>query len=152
MRLWVFLGLLVGIGNLTVHAQSYTPDMMTIEEFQKEALAVKEEVWVVDFWASWCGPCIHAIPHMKQLNQKYAERPVRFISISWDKNELQWIHALDQFQMPWEHIRVPASRSAWFDEAFPHKDIPTAFVIDPEGKVKRISNVYKLDKAIYKAL
>ena len=51
-KIWVLLLLTclsVGIGQ----AQSYRPDMMSIEEFKNEALKVKEEVWVVDFWASW---------------------------------------------------------------------------------------------------
>ena len=136
-----------------IHAQGYSPDFsITLEDFEKESLAPKEEVWVVDFWASWCRPCIRAIPHLKDLHEKYENREVRFMSISWDRNQLNWAHALDQFKMPWNHIIVPKGEEFWLEENFPHKGIPTAFVINRDGKVKKVSDVSKLDKAIYKAL
>ena len=134
-------------------AQNYQPEIsMDLEAFQKQALGPKEDVWVVDFWATWCRPCIQAIPHMKQLHQKYQDRGVRFVSVSWDRNEAQWLSGLEHFKMPWQHLIVPKGQEAWLDEAFPHKGIPTAFVIDRDGRIKKVSDVYKLDKVIYKAL
>lgn len=138
-------------GNLP--AQGYVPDFsLGLEEFEKEALAPKEEVWVVDFWASWCRPCIQSIPEMKALHKKYKDRGVKFISVSWDRNQMQWQHALDQFKMPWNHFNVPKGKEYWLEENFPHKGIPTVFVIDKNGKAKKAKGVSKLDKAIYKAL
>lgn len=138
-------------GNLS--AQVYTPDFsIDIEEFEKRALAPKEEIWVVDFWASWCRPCIESIPEMKSLHNKYKDRGVRFISVSWDRNKVKWQYALDQFKMPWNHFIVPKGQEYWLERRFPHKGIPTVFVIDKDGKPKKVNGVYKLDKAIYRAL
>lgn len=89
---------------------------------------------------------------MKKLQSKYAERGVRFISVSWDRNEVKWMNALDHFKMPWQHLIVPKGQETWLENEFPHKGIPTAFVINRDGKVKKVNDVYKLDKAIYKAL
>ena len=136
-----------------LRAQSYVPDLsMNLEGFEKEALAPKEEVWVVDFWASWCRPCIESIPEMKSLHQKYIDRGVRFISISWDKKQVKWQYALEQFKMPWNHMIVPRGQEFWLERNFPHRGIPTVFVIDRDGKAKKVNGVSKLDKAIYKAL
>lgn len=136
-----------------VHAQGYEPDLsMDLEGFEKEVLMQKEDVWVVDFWASWCRPCIQAIPHMKKLHAKYQGKGVKFISVSWDRNEAKWMNALGHYKMPWQHLVVPKGSEAWLEEQFPHKGIPTAFVIDRDGKVKKVKDVYRLDKAIYKAL
>jgi thiol-disulfide isomerase/thioredoxin len=43
---------------------------------------------VLDFWATWCGPCIKAIPHLNQLVDEFAGRPVRFISVTYEKEEV----------------------------------------------------------------
>lgn len=53
--------------------------------------------------------------------------------------------------MPWKHFIVPRGQEDWLERNFPHKGIPTAFVIDREGKVKKVNDVYKLEKAISKA-
>lgn len=125
---------------------------MTLDQFEQQALKPKQEVWVVDFWASWCGPCIQSIPHLKQLHQQYAQQNVRFISISWDEAEVKWKQALDRFQMPWQHLRVTRAQAAFMDAHFPHRTIPTAFVIRADGKVKRANGVDLLEPAIEKAL
>ena len=136
----------------TAKAQEYSPDLITLDQFEETALVPKEEVWVIDFWATWCGPCVHEIPRMKQLHKKYEDRGVKFVSISWDRNEPQWLNGLEHFKMPWTHLRAKKSEAAWLDEYFPHNSIPTVFIIDRDGGVKKVKNVGKLDKAIYKAL
>lgn len=131
----------------------YAPDFsMTMATFQEKALQPKEEVWVLDFWATWCGPCIVAVPHMKELQKKFADKSVRFISLSWDQSEVKWRAGLQRLQMPWQHLWITPDLIPWFDKYFPHKGIPTAFVIRPTGKFKRVNDVYLLEKAIQKAL
>ncbi len=125
---------------------------MTQANFESEALKPKSEIWVVDFWASWCGPCIESIPHIKQLHKRYASQNVRFISLSWDESEIKWRSALDRFQMPWQHLRITKSQAAYFDEHFPHKGIPAAFVIRTDGKVKKVKGVGMLESTIQKAI
>ncbi|MBP6721980.1 MAG: TlpA family protein disulfide reductase [Bacteroidia bacterium] len=125
---------------------------MTQAMFEKEALQPKDEIWVIDFWASWCGPCIESIPHLKQIQRRYSDKKVRFISISWDESEVKWRSALDRFQMPWQHIRITKAQSAYFDAHFPHKAIPAAFVIRMDGKVKKANGVGMLEPTIQKAI
>ncbi len=152
-NIFLIIGCSLFIFSGILSAQAYTPDLsIDIERFEKEAFAPKEEVWVVDFWASWCRPCIQSIPEMKSLHEKYAARGVRFISVSWDRNQLQWQNALDHYKMPWNHFVVPKGQEYWLEKNFPHKGIPTVFVINQDGKAKKVKGVYNLDKAIYKAL
>lgn len=151
-----FIGILLLLmlfGYKTTTAQAYAPDLsVPLKDFQEKALQPKEDVWVIDFWATWCGPCIMAIPHMKETQARYAAKGVRFFSVSWDRNEQQWMAGLMRFEMPWNHLIVPKGEEAWLEKNFPHKGIPTAFVISAEGKVKKVKDVYMLDKAIEKAL
>lgn len=156
LRKRVFLAFLLSLmlfGYNPASAQAYAPDMsISLQDFQSKALKPKEEVWVVDFWATWCGPCIMAIPHMKETHAKYASKGVRFVSVSWDRNEQQWMAGLMRFEMPWNHLIVPKGQEGWLEKNFPHKGIPTAFVVSRSGKAKKVNDVYSLDKAIDKAL
>lgn len=151
----ISLGLLLGpIQRSNLFAQNaYEPDLsMSLQEFEGQVLEEKEEIWVVDFWASWCGPCIRAVPHMKELQASYVDKGVRFVSISWDKNPNKWRSAMMRLQMPWQHIVVPKGKESFLDENFPHRGIPTAFVIRRDGKIKKVTDVYDLEKAIKKSL
>jgi thiol-disulfide isomerase/thioredoxin len=148
-----FLGLLT-FNHLS--AQEWKPDLsITLEDFQSRALQPKEEVWVVDFWASWCRPCIASIPHLKELNEKYAGKNVRFLSLSWDEDPMDWARTVAHFKMPWNMLLIDQTRPevvGWMEENFPHEGIPTAFVISPDGKLKKVNDVYDLEKFINKAL
>lgn len=56
---------------------------------------------VVEFWATWCGPCIEHIPHINKLQAKHAEDGVRFIGISTDDDFDKMHMAIDQFKPAW---------------------------------------------------
>lgn len=149
--------LLTGIALFMLQTQSgYSqagPDFsLSQADFEAQALKSKDEVWVVDFWASWCRPCIEAIPHVRDLQQRYSAQGVRFVSVSWDESDAKWREALARFQMPWQHIRITKANSRFFDLHFPHRTIPTAFVIRRDGKVRRANGVGMLEPTLQKAL
>ncbi|HHG83135.1 MAG TPA: TlpA family protein disulfide reductase [Bacteroidetes bacterium] len=148
----LILLILSSFGN-TFAQSAYQPDLsLKLETFEKQVLSEKDEVWVLDFWASWCRPCIEAMPHMKELYHKYQGKKVRFIGISWDKNPNKWMFALNRLQIEWQQIIVPKGSEDFLNKNFPHRGIPTAFVISRNGKVKRVNDVYALEKIIDKAL
>jgi thiol-disulfide isomerase/thioredoxin len=151
----VTLFLISGLWVQTLLAQEWQPDLsISMEDFQKQALKPKKEVWVIDFWASWCRPCIASIPHLKELNEKYTGKEVRFLSLSWDEDRMDWARTVAHFKLSWNMLLVDGGNAAmvsWLETKFPHKGIPTAFVISPSGKVKRVNDVYLLEKAIEKA-
>lgn len=127
---------------------------MSLDHFREIALAEKDSVWVVDFWASWCRPCIMSIPHLKEVHADMQDKPVKFISVSWDEDPRAWNHAVTRTGMTWDQILVPDVRAdhPFLDKHFPHTGIPAVFVISPKGKVKKVRDVYGLEKAIGKAL
>lgn len=138
-----------------VKAQGFAPDLtMDMAQFEDKVLDSKDEVWVVDFWASWCRPCIMSIPHLKEVASQYAGKPVRFISISWDETERQWMNAQNHLKMPWNQILIPDIKEEhpFLDKNFNHSAIPAIFVVDRTGKVKKVADTYKVEKAIEKAL
>jgi thiol-disulfide isomerase/thioredoxin len=98
-----------------------------------EALAGK--VVLIDFWATWCGPCKQALPHLKEIAKEFEGQPLVVISISLDADEATWKSFVAQNGMVWTQYR-----DGGFDgpiaSAFAVKAIPTTFTIDADGFVQ----------------
>jgi thiol-disulfide isomerase/thioredoxin len=134
-------------------ASAYVPDVsLSPEEFQARVLQPKSEIWVLDFWASWCGPCIEAAPYVREVQQRFVDKGVRFISLSWDDSLERWMAAMQRLKMPWQQLIVTQELKAFVDLKFPHKGIPAAFVIRTDGKVKRVAGIGMLESTIQKAV
>jgi thiol-disulfide isomerase/thioredoxin len=87
---------------------------------------------LIDFWASWCGPCRGEIPHVKKAWEKVKHYPVKFASVSIDDSEAAWRKAAVEIDVPWtnvlgdrKEIRAKYGVSA----------IPRIIVLDPEGRL-----------------
>ena len=89
---------------------------------------------LIDFWASWCGPCISSFDFMKQLHATYKDRGLRIIGVSGDKNRDAWLNALDKHQLPWTALRSPSRKSDALD-LYGVTGIPAVILIAPDGKI-----------------
>ena len=89
---------------------------------------------LLDFWASWCGPCIASFPLMRQMHETYKDRGLRIIGISCDKDRTAWLNALDKHQLPWEALRSPSSKGN-ANDLYGAETIPTIILISPDGKI-----------------
>ena len=106
---------------------------------------------IVDFWASWCGPCIKSHKTvLKPLYEKYSSEEITIIGISNDKKKEAWENAISKYGMPWHNI--------WDDDqslvkSFGVPALPTYFIIDNQGKVLA-SNVFsgELEKTVKRLL
>ncbi len=89
---------------------------------------------LIDFWASWCGPCIASFPFMKQLYAAYKDRNLTILGVSCDKDRNAWLKALDKNQLPWTALRCPADKANALD-LYGISFIPSIVVISPDGIV-----------------
>ncbi|WP_263413814.1 TlpA family protein disulfide reductase [Terriglobus aquaticus] len=87
-------------------------------------------VVLVDFWATWCGPCNQELPHMQKLAKKYENDPFEVISISWDSDETKWKDFIAAHNMTWNQYRDTAHT---LSTAFHVDAIPHYFTIDSDG-------------------
>src|ERR1700754_2839549 len=65
---------------------------------------------MVVFWASWCGPCRREIPSLKKIASACKNDNLRFVSVSIDKQKTEWIKAVDEENMPWQQLIIPAKQ------------------------------------------
>ena len=89
---------------------------------------------LIDFWASWCGPCIGSFPFMKEIYATYKDRGLVFLGVSCDKNRDAWLKALEKHQLPWTALRSPA-RKGDACNLYGITGIPAVILIAPDGKV-----------------
>ena len=89
---------------------------------------------LIDFWASWCGPCIASFPFMKQLYATYKDRGIVFLGVSCDKDRTAWLNALDKHQLPWTALLSPARKGDALS-LYGVSGIPTVILIAPDGKI-----------------
>ena len=66
----------------------------------------KGQVVLLDFWASWCVPCINDLPYLRQVKEKTADWPVVFLNISLDADEAAWREAIDKHEIKGVHVRA----------------------------------------------
>lgn len=90
------------------------------------------KVVLLDFWATWCGPCREALPHIKKISQKFQGQPFVVLSISLDDDEGQWKQFITKNEMTWLQYRDggftgPVAR------LFNIHAIPQTFTIDADG-------------------
>lgn len=93
---------------------------------------------LLDFWASWCGPCIAAFPMMKQLHKSYANRGLRIIGISLDEEGVSWRKAVEKHYLPWVQLRetiASKSNKSAASNLYGIVGVPTLVLIDPNGKI-----------------
>ena len=96
----------------------------------------KGKVLVLDFWASWCGPCRAEIPNLKKIYADYKDKGVEFLSVSIDAKKDAWTKAMNEEKMPWNQGWV-ADGGAHVMDLYQFGGIPFILVIDKEGNIYR---------------
>ena len=103
----------------------------------------KYDCLLLDFWASWCGPCRAAEPKLKQLLKEYGDKGFGIVAISLDKNKEPWLTLLGKDERPWTDLCI--SNPEDYDEIcelYNIRSIPFGILIDKTGKI--ISVVHPL--------
>jgi peroxiredoxin len=95
----------------------------------------KGKIVLVDFWASWCGPCIKEMPHIVELYNKYKDKNFEIVGISMDDNQQSWIKSIERFNITWPQM---SDLKGWKSSAaalYGVDSIPFTLLLDGEGKV-----------------
>lgn len=87
-------------------------------------------VVLIDFWATWCGPCMEELPQIKQIAKDFAGQPLVIFSVSWDEDQQKWKRFVAKNQMTWPQYRDTGHR---IGNLFEVKALPGYFTIDSDG-------------------
>ena len=110
------------------------------------------KVVVIDFWATWCGPCVAELPHMKKLYAKYKDKGVEFVGISLDKDRKRLEDFVKKQGMAWIQT---FSGKGWQDptaQACEIRSIPSIWVVGKDGNIISSNARRNLEQVIEKAL
>jgi thiol-disulfide isomerase/thioredoxin len=114
-------------------------------------------VVVIEFWATWCGPCVAEIPRMKEIYAKYHEKGVEFVGISLDRpadqgGRMSLLKFIKENGVAWPHYYQGNDWDSEFSCACGVTSIPAIFVLDARGKVRSTDARGDLEKVIVKLL
>lgn len=92
---------------------------------------------LIDFWASWCGPCREENPNLVKTYQEFKDKGFEIFGVSLDTpgDHLKWINAIKNDQLTWPQV---SDLRGWENEAakiYGIRSIPASFLVDPSGKI-----------------
>ena len=90
---------------------------------------------LVDFWASWCGPCRQEMPNVKANYEKYKEKGFEVVGISFDNNKDAWAKSVKDLDITWPQISDLKGWQCAASDIFNIKSIPATILYGPDGKV-----------------
>lgn len=136
---------------------------------------LKGKVVLLDFWASWCGPCRRANPHVVEVYHKYKDKGFTVFSVSLDgldertkqrlgnnpdviqtnldRSKQRWLDAIEKDGLAWKyHVSELAKWDTQAARAYGVTGIPRTYLIDRDGKIAAINPRYNLEETLVKVL
>jgi thiol-disulfide isomerase/thioredoxin len=102
--------------------------------------SLRGQVVLIDFWASWCGPCRRESPNVVANYHKYKDKGFTIVSISADKDKASWLNAVQQDGYVWKSHILSADQGYKAQRDFQVQGYPTMFLIDEKGNLIETGN------------
>ena len=90
---------------------------------------------LVDFWASWCGPCLDEMPNVKAAYERFHAKGFDVVGLSFDANADAWKAAINRFAMPWANLSDLKGWESAAAKKYKIHSIPDNILIGPDGRI-----------------
>ena len=128
----------------------FAPDF-TLDDLQGQSVSLsdfKEQAVFLDFWASWCGPCIEALPYLEEIKQRTRDQKVVFLNISLDSAD-EWHPAVDEHGLTGVHVHAPGGWQSAVAQLYQIRSIPTYLLVGPDGLLAgRVDGVFDVEGVV----
>lgn len=106
--------------------------VLTQQNFEQEVLHSDKTV-LVDFWASWCGPCCAELPNVKAVWEKYHDKGLEVVGVSFDGDAEAWKGAIDKYGIKWLNMSDLKGWDCEASKVYGIRSIPFTLLIGQDG-------------------
>lgn len=129
------------LSSLIAHAQTKYGDMapeIALPSVNGDTLrlsALKGKVVLLDFWASWCGPCRSSNKELVKIYSKYKDKGFEIFGVSLDDSKKDWLRAIKKDKIDWIQVMDTGGFASKVAQRWLIYAIPTSYLIDKDGKL-----------------
>ncbi|HSI91425.1 MAG TPA: TlpA disulfide reductase family protein, partial [Adhaeribacter sp.] len=126
---------LSSLGSVTVGRQAPEITLPTPDGKTMSLSSLRGKYVLIDFWASWCGPCRRENPNVVKMYNQYKDKGFEIFGVSFDQSKEKWVKAIADDKLTWPHV---SDLKGWESAAaglYNITAIPHTILIDPQGKI-----------------
>jgi thiol-disulfide isomerase/thioredoxin len=123
---------------------------LNMENEISELKIQENNYYLIDYWASWCVPCIASLPELRKIQNKFEDKGLKIISISLDLDSVKWKTAIKKFNINWINYRDLNSFNSADAKYFDIHAIPFSLLIDKEGVLIQINPFFESIEEFFK--
>lgn len=128
-------------------------EMLDSNKQQRKLSEFQGKIVLLEFWASWCRPCLSDMPYLKKTYENYHKYGFEIFAVSLDVNEEDWLNAIEQKNLNWNHVTELKSHGNTAKFIYGVSGIPDNFLIDEKGIIiARGLRREKLDRVLEKMI
>src|SRR5690606_3632109 len=120
--------------NIGIKYIDFEGEMLSGDKVKLSTIVTSKKLVLLDFWASWCTPCLNEMPEIAKLHNNYKNDGLQIVGISLDKNRDRWKNAVNSFCMQWIQF-IDSNLSNPISDVYGATVIPYTVLIDHQGNI-----------------